>query len=121
MTTKNDGIRGKANEVEKQLRDRVFGSVLRRTEAKLSRQEERAMDPKLRRKYSDGDAVKRRRKTIDEATERGRGEVETQDEEEVGSTAVESETTRRQRQEGQDQEKREEEWKGTEGDEGRRQ
>ena len=50
----------------------------------------------------------------DNLRERDREEVETKDEEEGGSMAVEGEVTRRQRQEGQDQVKRQEAWKGTE-------
>ena len=44
LTQKNDGVRGKANEVEKQLLDRVLEACCEEQMVMLSRQEERAME-----------------------------------------------------------------------------
>ena len=44
LTQKNGGIRGKASEVERQLRDRVLEVCYQEQMAKLSRQEARAME-----------------------------------------------------------------------------
>ena len=50
LTQKNDGIRGKASEVEKQLRDRVLEACCEEQMVKLSRQEERAMEEERAKK-----------------------------------------------------------------------
>ena len=50
LTQKNDGIRGKASEVGKQLRDRVLEACCEEQIVKLSRQEERAMEEERAKK-----------------------------------------------------------------------
>ena len=65
LTQKNDGIRGKASDVERQLRDRVLEVCCQEQVAKLSRQEERAMDE---------ERAKKQRVQLEKGEERVEGE-----------------------------------------------